>query len=270
MGYARWRVADEKNTSGHRRWVPLVNATVELWPTLAGLAGISFLGAVVSAITGFGGGMLFLPFLTAVVGPTRAVPILTVMMLLGTPSRAWLNRRELRWGIVRWYWLGASLGAGVGASVFLSLPVGLLTKVIGVFLILAAFWRHVPGKDLSIESERSFVLVGAGGGFVGGIVGGMGPMVSPFFLAAGLTGPAFVGTVAACAVWMHIVKLVVYGRGGALEPEALAMGGVLGVAMVLGTLAGTRVLRRLDAKRFRVLVEALLALIGVCFLVRPG
>ena len=40
--------------------------------------------------------------------------------------------------------------------------------------------------------------------------------------------------------------------------------------MIAGTFAGTSVLRRLDAKRFRVIVEALLALIGVWYLVKPA
>ena len=37
--------------------------------------------------------------------------------------------------------------------------------------------------------------------------------------------------------------------------------------MVLGTIAGTMVLRRLDAARFTLIVELLMTLIGVWFLV---
>lgn len=240
---------------------------VALWPTAAGLMVLSFIGAVVSAIAGFGGGMLFLPFLAQVVGPERAVPILTVMLLLATPSRAFLNRREVRWRIVGWYALGSSLGAVLGAFVFLSLPVFWLLKAIGAFLILAVVSRHVPGGKLRIVDERAFAPIGAGGGFIGGVVGGMGPMVSPFFLAAGLTGPGFVGTVAACAVWMHVVKLFVYDRGGAVGTGTLTLGLALGLAMVFGTFAGTKVLGRLDAARFTLIVESLLVLIGIWFLV---
>ncbi len=243
---------------------------IALWPTVVGLVGLSFLGAIVSAIAGFGGGMLFLPFLTAAVGPQRAVPILTVMMLLGTPSRAFVNRAHVRWRIVGWYALGSTLGAALGAAVFLSLPVFWLLKAIGGFLILAVVSRRMPGGKLRILDERVFVAVGAGGGFVGGVVGGMGPIVSPFFLAAGLTGRAFVGTVAACAVWMHVVKVVVYRHGGAVDAGTLTLGAALGVAMVLGTLAGTKVLRRLDAARFTLVVELLLVLIGLRFLLRAG
>ena len=242
---------------------------VALWPTTVGLVALSFAGAVISAVTGFGGGMLFLPFLTAVVGADRAVPILTIMLLLSTPSRAWINLEYLKWRLVGWYAFGSTFGAALGAFVFLSLPVAWLLRTIGGFLILAVVSRHVPGVTLRISKAWVFAPLGVFGGFIGGVVGGMGPMVSPFFLAAGLTGAAFVGTVAACAVWMHVVKLVVYGRGGALDASILTLGVLLGVAMVLGTVLGTRVMRRLDAARFTSIVELALVLIGVWFLVRP-
>jgi len=239
-------------------------------PTVIVLLVLSFMGAVVSAVAGFGGGMLFLPFLTALVGPERAVPIITVTLLFATPSRAFINRRHLRWRIIGWFALGCSFGAVLGALVFLSLPVFWLLKAIGAFLILAVIARRVPGAKLQITDARAFIVIGAAGGFVGGVVGGMGPMVSPFFLAAGLTGPAFVGTIAASGVWMHIVKLVVYGRGGAFDAGALGLGVALGLAMVVGTLIGSTVLRRLDTAGFKRIVEILLTMIGVWFLVGAG
>lgn len=239
------------------------------WPTVFILASLSFSGAIISSIAGFGGGMLFLPFLAAVVGPDRAVPVITIMMLLGTPFRAFINRQYLRWPIISWYSIGTTFGAIIGALVFLSLPVFWLLKVIGGFLIVAMIFRHVPGGKLSIKKHQAFVPIGVCGGFVGAVVGGMGPFISPFFLAAGLTRGAFVGTVAACAVWMHIVKLFVYGEGGILDFTIVQLGIVLGLSMILGTVVGTKVLRRLNADRFALIVEILLVVIGVWFLIRP-
>lgn len=242
---------------------------ISLWPIEIILITISFFGAILSAIAGFGGGMLLLPFLAAAVGPDRAVPIVTLLLLMGTPFRAYVNRQDLHWPIIRWYAAGTTLGAIIGALVFLSLSVYWLLKIIGAFLILAMAFRHLPGKKISINNHKVFLPLGVGGGFVGAVVGGMGPFMSPFFLAAGLTRAAFVGTVAACAVWMHIVKLIVYGDGGALDWEIVQIGVMLGLSMMLGTVVGTKVLRRLNAARFTQIVEILLILIGIWFLVRP-
>lgn len=262
-----WSVlpSPDASCSGNRRLID----GLALWPTLGVLVALSFLAAGLSAVAGFGGGMLFLPLLTATVGPEHAVPVLTIMLLMATPSRTYMNRHHLRWRKIGWFALGSTLGAVVGAEVFLSLPVFWLRKAIGGFLILSVVAAHLPGRRLTIKGERVFAAVGVGGGFVGGVVGGVGPMVSPFFLAAGLTGPAFVGTLAACAIWMHIVKLFVYERGGALGLATLSLGAVLGLAMVLGTYAGTKLLRRLDARKFTILVEALLVLLGAWLLVAP-
>ena len=150
------------------------------------------------------------------------------------------------------------------------LPVFWLLKAIGAFLILAVISRRIPGAKLHIKDPRAFIAVGAGGGFIGGVVGGMGPMVSPFFLAAGLTGPTFVGTMAASGVWMHLVKMVVYGRGGAFDAGTLGLGIAFGLTMIVGTIAGTKVLHRIDTAGFKRIVEILLVGIGVWFLVGAG
>jgi len=243
--------------------------SIALWPIAPLLIVLSFFAAMISAIAGFGGGMVFLPFLVAAFGPERAVPIMTVMMLLGTTSRAWVNRSALKWRIIRWFALGTIFGAALGAWVFLEMNPYWLLKAIGLFIILAVIVRRLPGKRLRIRDAKAFAPIGAAGGFIGGVVGGMGPMVSPFFLAAGLTGAAFVGTVGACAICMHIVKIFVYNKGGAVDASTLIIGSALGLSMVAGTLVGKKVLDRLDAKKFTLIVEVLLVVIGIWFLVRP-
>lgn len=49
--------------------------------------------AFVSAVAGFGGGVLLLPVLVALFGVQAAVPVLTAAQLASNGSRAWLNRR---------------------------------------------------------------------------------------------------------------------------------------------------------------------------------
>ena len=88
------------------------------------------------------------------------MPVLTVMLLLSTPSRAVINRADLQWGIIFWYALGATIGASLGAVVFLSLPACWLLKAIGVFLLLAAFSRYIPGGKFTITDHRMFAVVG--------------------------------------------------------------------------------------------------------------
>src|SRR5690349_9496410 len=57
----------------------------------------AFTLAVVSAVAGFGGGVLLLPVFTALFGLRVAVPMLTLTQLSSNASRVWFNRRELQW-----------------------------------------------------------------------------------------------------------------------------------------------------------------------------
>lgn len=104
--------------------------------------------SVLSAVTGFGGAMILLPVPVAVFGVRDAVPILTVAQLLGNASRAWFNRREVCWPAVGWFALGSVPAGVVGGVLFASVPLPLLTRLLGAFLLLVVVYRHVrrPGE----------------------------------------------------------------------------------------------------------------------------
>lgn len=54
--------------------------------------------ALLSAVAGFGGGVLLLPAFTVLFGLRVAAPILTLTQLSSNGARFWLNRRELQHG----------------------------------------------------------------------------------------------------------------------------------------------------------------------------
>ena len=67
----------------------------DLLLTLLAASGAAFALAAVSAVAGFGGGVLLLPLFTAQFGLRVAVPVLTLTQLAGNGSRVWFNRTEL-------------------------------------------------------------------------------------------------------------------------------------------------------------------------------
>ena len=97
-------------------------------------------------------------------------------------------------------------------------------------------------------------------GFGPALMGTVGPLVGPFFLAYGLFGGAYIGTEALTALAMHAVKLAVYGGAALLTAQAVANGLAIRVLTVLGTYLGTRLLDRLPAHVFPLLIEAALAI----------
>jgi uncharacterized membrane protein YfcA len=222
--------------------------------------------AVLSAVAGFGGGVLLLPVFTALFGLRAAVPMLTLTQLSGNGSRVWLNRAELRRPMIGWFALGAVPCAVAGGLLLARAPLAPLKVVLGVFLIGVVVWRRLPRARHRPPSERSFAAVGAASGLGSALLGSVGPLTAPFFLAAGLTRAAYIGTEAASALTLHLTKIVTYGAGDLLTSRVVLYGLMLTPATLAGTWAGKKVVGRISDRVFVVLVEAGLLVAGVLFL----
>ncbi|MDR6864679.1 sulfite exporter TauE/SafE family protein [Phycicoccus sp. 3266] len=231
--------------------------------SLALAAVAAFALAVVSAVAGFGGGVVLLPVFTALFGLRVAVPVLTLAQLVSNGSRVALNSRHIEWRLVRNFALGAVPTALAFGLLFATAPAAGLQRVLGVFLLAVVVLRHVRRRQLGRPSPRAFVAVGAASGAGSALLGSVGPLTAPFFLAYGLVKDAYIGTEAAGAVVMHAAKLAAYGTGDLVSARVAALGAVLAPATMLGAWTGKRLVHRMDERVFTVLVEVGLVVSGV-------
>jgi uncharacterized protein len=222
--------------------------------------------AVLSAVAGFGGGVLLLPVFTGLFGLRVAVPVLTLAQLSSNAARTWLNRGEVRWRLVGWFAAGAVPFAVAGGLVLAHAPLNSLQRVLGVFLIGVVVWRRIRPEPPK-PSDPMFAAVGAGSGLGSALLGSVGPLTAPFFLAYGLTRAAYIGTEAASALTMHLVKLAAYGAGDLLSAKVLLYGIALTPATLAGAWVGRRIVGRISDRVFVALVEIGLLAAGVLFLV---
>ncbi|PRY32357.1 hypothetical protein CLV70_102568 [Pseudosporangium ferrugineum] len=235
-----------------------------MW-TLLPASAAAFLLALLSAVAGFGGGVLLLPVFTALFGLRAAVPVLTLTQLASNGSRLWLNRRDVRWPLVGWFAAGAVPFAVAGALLLSHAPLSPLKRLLGVFLVAVVAWRRLnphPGRP----RDRTFAGVGAASGLSSALLGSAGPLTAPFFLAYGLTRAAYIGTEATAALSLHLAKLAAYGAGNLLSHRILLYGAALTPATVAGAWTGRRIVGRLHDRAFVLLVEAGLIAAGLLFL----
>ena len=230
------------------------------------LGGAALLASTVAAVAGFGGAAILLPALIAVFGVREAVPILTVAQLVGNGSRVWFNRRELVLPIVGWFALGAVPAALAGGLLFARAPLPALERLIGAFLLITVVWRHLQRAPAARVGPRAFAPIGVVAAFLSALVGSVGPLMAPFFLAAGLLKGAYIGTEACATVVMHVAKLVAYREAAVLPMHAVAAGAALGPIMIGGSYLGKRILDWLPERVFVWIIEAVLVGAGVWFL----
>lgn len=179
----------------------------------------------------------------------------------------WFNRDEIVSPLVRRFAVGAVPAAIVGATVFATAPTDGLTRVIGGFLLVVVVWRRLPHRHRARPpGDRAFVAVGAASGFGSALVGSVGPLTAPFFLARGLVRGAYIGTEAAAAVVMHATKLAVFGAAAVLTLRTGAIGLALAPAVAAGAWVGKTVVDRLPVPVFVTLVEVGLVVAGLLLL----
>jgi len=194
----------------------------------------AFLAAAISGAAGFGGALLLLPLLVVYVGAEQAVPLLTVAQLIGNFSRAGFGFSKIQWKPVTLFLIGAIPLAILGALSFLQLPKELVTRCIGLAIIvfvglkITGILKLKPGK---------FLLVIGGGivGFLSGLVGSAGPIGAVIFLTLGLPPVAYIASEATTALVMHGVKLIIYQQFISLDQQFWLLAILLGIAMILGT-----------------------------------
>lgn len=132
---------------------------------------------------------------------------------------------------------------------------------------LVAARARGPSRLARPGPEPAFAAVGAASGLGSAVLGSVGPLTAPFFLAAGLTRAAYIGTEAASALAMHMTKIATYGAGDLLTGQVWLYGVALTPATLLGGWAGKKIVGRISDRVFVLLVELGLLAAGVLFLV---
>lgn len=238
-----------------------------LWiPLLA----VALLAGTLGGVVGFGSAVILLPVCAYVFGAGEAVPILTVAALVGNLSRAAFSWRETDWPAVGTFALGAVPAAMAGALVFIELETGLIHRILGVFILLTIPARRWAASRGMAVRRWHFLPLGVAMGFLSGLVGTVGPINAPFFLAYGLVKGAYLATEALGAAAIHLAKSTVYGRFSELDLTTAAYGLTIGAALVAGSWIGKQVVDRLDVAAFVRVVEVLLIAAGTLMVLGVG
>lgn len=224
----------------------------------------------IGGVAGFGTGALMIPVIAWTMGPKATVPVLTVGMFIGSGARVWFSRREIDFRVVGAYLLGAVPCGVIGAMLYTSIEGPWIGRLLGGFLLLAVPGRRwLTAHGLRVRLSH-FPLIGGVFGFLGSLVGAIGPVLSPFFLAYGLLRGAYVSTDALCTVGNYITRGLVFHRYQLMTEATVLVGLYTGVIMIGGAWIGRRLLDRLSERAFLRLVEALLVACGLQMLLWPA
>lgn len=218
--------------------------------------------SIVAGTTGYGIGLTTLPVFSIILGTRFAIPIVAIVQLMSNSSRVVVNRAQVNWRCGLWFGLGAVPGALAGAWLFAHLPIQGLDYLAGGYLLCVPLIRRKFAHVFKLP-ERAFGFIGFFSSLVSGLIGIVGPLCAPFFLALGLTKGGFVGTEAFGSVFTHTAKLTGYAVNHAMTIRQLFIGIALAPITWLGSWIGRHIANRLKDHHFINIIDVISILFGL-------
>jgi uncharacterized protein len=227
---------------------------------------LGLFAGTLSGIVGFGASIMLMPVLMLAFGPQEAVPIMAIAALLANLSRVLVWWREVDWRANAFYCSTAVPMAALGARTLLVLDPRIVEGILGgLFLLMIPARRWLVARGMRVKAWH-LPIVGAGIGFLSGMVASTGPINTPFFLAYGLVKGAYLATEAVGSMAIGITKAIVFQRFDALPLETVGRGLLIGASLMIGSRLAKGFVLRLEAEQFRLLMDLLLAGAGLVLL----
>ncbi len=220
-----------------------------------GLSIASFATAFFGVFTGAAGGVMLLAAMSMVMPAAILIPVHTVVMLGTGVTRTMIMWRFVMQKTILPYVFGATVGAALGAKLFVSLPTATSLGILGVFILLVT-WMPMLGR-LGAERGR-FVVLGFFATFLGIFVSATGTLLAPFVASAAPDRRNHSATLGALMVTTHIAKLIAFGAIGFAIGPFLPLAAVMIATSAAGNWVGKVALNRTSEGRFRLIFQLVL------------
>jgi uncharacterized membrane protein YfcA len=230
---------------------------------------VSVVAGALAAVTGFGIGSLLTPLLALQVDTRLAVAAMSVPHVIGAALRLWLLPGAVDRRVFWSFGLTSAAGGLAGAWLQGWASSRWLMLLFGGLLLFAAVGELTGlATQMRIKGHVAWTA-GALSGVLGGVVGNQGGLRSAALLGFGLSKESFVATATAVGLVVDGARIPVYLA--TQNRQMSSVGVVMAVAtlgVVLGTLAGGRVLARIPDGWFHRVLAIVLGGLGVTMVVR--
>lgn len=234
-------------------------------------AGVFFAGMgayIISVISGGGGSLIMIPVMNFMVGSKAVAPIINLGDMIGRPSRLIIFWKDIRWDVVAWYAPAAVTGVLIAGWLFTRVEADWFQVIIGAFLVSTVFQYRFGKKERTFTMKKWYWLpLGVGVATISTIVGGLGPVLNPFYLNAGILKEEMIATKTANSFFMGVVQIGTYTFLGALYGDLWIFGIVLGLGATAGNLVGKKLLSSMTDTTFRKYVLAVMVISGIYMII---
>lgn len=234
------------------------------------VAAATVAGAI-AAVSGFGIGSILTPLLANFVGMKLAVAVVSVPHFLGTALRLTLVREHIDKKVLVTFGITSAIGGLAGALLHVWLRSIVLSYVLGALLVFAGLMGVTRLGERMRFGRTAGWIAGAVSGVFGGLVGNQGGIRSAALMGFEVSKESFVATATAIALLVDVFRMPVYA---ATQYRSLVSAWpamlLATIGVVVGTLAGKPLLRRIPERSYRTIVSVIILALGIWMLVHPG
>jgi uncharacterized membrane protein YfcA len=223
---------------------------------------IAFAGftSFMTAAVGIGGGLLLLAVMASLVPVNALIPVHGLVQLGSNGNRMLMTFRHIDWAMLRYFSIGAVLGAGLASVVVVQLPLYLIQFAVAGF-ILFLVWGNKPGKRQLSPIGRIFA--GALTTFLTMFVGATGPLVAGFVHRNNYSKLQLTSTFATCMTLQHTFKAIVFTAVGFAFWQWLPLVLLMIASGAFGTWMGLKLLNRIPGEWFKQAFRIVVTLLAL-------
>ena len=232
------------------------------------VVGAVLLAYLARGATGFGSGLVGVPLLALMLPLTLVVPVVSALDYLASATHGVVHRASIVWRDL-WVLLPPALvGLLLALYLFKSLDMSLLTRGLGVFVLVYAAWALLAVEPGQQRSRAWAVPLGLVAGLIGTLFGIGGPFYVIYFRLRLLDKHQFRATFAMTYLIEGMARLFGYLASGLLDRQGLLLMAV-GIPLVFaGLYLGEHIHSRLSQRGMHRLVSLLVLGAGVALLVK--
>ncbi len=225
-------------------------------------------GGFVSGIAGFAFGLVALTFWVWQIDPKLLAPMVVFGSFVAQSLSVGVVRRSFDWKRLTPFLIGGALGVPVGAALLGVVNITMFRLTVGLILIVycSSMLLMTNVKPCAAGGRLADGVAGLIGGVMGGLAGLTGPAPTLWCTVRGWDKDTQRCIFQSFNLGMQAIALVTYWLNGTLTPTVGKVFALMFPAVIIPTLVGARLYKRINEVTFRRIVLGLLLLSGVVLL----
>jgi uncharacterized membrane protein YfcA len=234
--------------------------------TLAIVAALGTIAAVVGGISGFGTGIILTAALAPFIGVKAVIPVLAVAGAIINGGRFWFYRESVQRKTLVLVLACALPFLVLGTWIYSELDARAVGTVLGIVVMLSVPLRRALVRRKIALGQAGLAVGSSVFGLASGVTSGVGVILISLLLGTGMSGTAVLATDALVSVALDICKAALFQRFALLDGQTFVTGVVIGVATIPGSAIAAWLVTRMHAHLHVLFMEGLILVGGASLL----